>query len=146
MNDKPVKKPRLTRAAFRKFVAMPTRWDDNDVFGHINNVRYYAFFDTAVTRVEIEAGIFNLQRSNPVIPYVVESNCTYFEAVAFPEALEVGVGVERIGNSSVAYRLALFRQGGDLAVAQGVFIHVYVDSATEKPAPLPANSWDSSVR
>lgn len=138
MSDRPAKKPRLTRAAFKKFVPMPTRWDDNDVFGHVNNVRYYAYFDTAVTRVEIEAGIFNTSRDNPCIPYVVESNCTYFEGVAFPEALEVGVGIERIGNSSVSYRLALFREGGDIAVAQGTFIHVYVDSASEKPVPLPA--------
>jgi acyl-CoA thioester hydrolase len=114
-----------------------TRWDDNDAFGHVNNVKYYAFFDSAVTRVRDRGrDIFDLATS-PVIPYVVESTCTYFESVAFPEALEVGLAMERIGTSSLTYRLALFREGGGPAAAQGLFTHVYVDRKTERPVPLP---------
>jgi acyl-CoA thioester hydrolase len=115
---------------------MPTRFDDNDVFGHVNNVKYYAFFDTAITFVEMEAGIFNAADS-PLVPYVVESTCTYFEGVAFPDPLEIGVGMERIGNSSLTYRLGVFRAGGAEPVAQGLFTHVYVDRRTERPVAMP---------
>ncbi|HRK24100.1 MAG TPA: thioesterase family protein [Beijerinckiaceae bacterium] len=133
---KPTRKPRWQRSQFRRFVPMPTRWDDNDAFGHVNNVKYYAFFDTAITFVEIEAGIFN-SGSSPLVPYVVDSSCTYFEGVAFPDVLEVGVAIERIGRTSLTYRLGVFRPGADLPVAQGLFTHVYVDRATERPAPMP---------
>ena len=133
----PTRRHRWSRARFARFIDLPTRWDDNDAFGHVNNVKYYAFFDTAITFCEIEGGIFDLQTS-PVIPYVVDSNCTYFEGVAFPEALEVGVAIERIGNSSLTYALAVFRKGEAQPAAQGHFIHVYVDRQTERPVPLPA--------
>lgn len=132
----PVRKPRWGRERFARFIDMPTRWDDNDAFGHVNNVRYYAFFDTAITRIEIEGGIFDLANS-AVIPYVVESGCTYFEGVAFPDALEVGVAVERIGKTSLTYRLAIFVRGAAQPAAQGLFTHVYVDRKSEKPTPLP---------
>jgi acyl-CoA thioester hydrolase len=132
----PTRRHRWGRERFRRFIDLPTRWDDNDAFGHVNNVKYYAFFDTAITRLEIEGGIFDLETS-PVIPYVVESNCTYFEGVAFPDALEVGVAIERIGNSSLTYALGVFRKGEALAAAQGHFVHVYVDRATERPVKLP---------
>ena len=132
------RKHRWHRADFVRFIPIQTRWDDNDAFGHINNVKYYAFFDTAVTRVEIEADIFNLAAS-PVIPYVVESTCTYFESIAFPEALEVGLAMHRIGTTSLTYRLALFRDGAETPVAQGLFTHVCVDRKSERPMPLPAD-------
>lgn len=134
----PTRKHRWSRTSFARFIDMPTRWDDNDVFGHVNNVKYYAFFDTAITTVEIEGGIFNTATSD-IIPYVVESNCTYFEGVAFPDMLEVGLGVERIGNTSLTYRLGLFRKGAPEPAAQGRFIHVYVDRQSQRPVPLPAN-------
>lgn len=134
----PTRKHRWGRERFARFIDMPTRWDDNDAFGHVNNVRYYAFFDTAITRIEIEGGIFDLSKST-VIPYVVESNCTYFEGVAFPDALEVGVAIERIGNTSLTYRLGVFVKGEAQAAAQGQFTHVYVDRQSERPAPLPEN-------
>ena len=131
----PTRKHRWSRARFARFVEMPTRWDDNDAFGHVNNVRYYAFFDTVITRIEIEGGIFDIEAS-PVIPYVVESSCTYFEGVAFPDVLEIGVAIERIGTTSLTYALGLFRKGEAQPAAQGHFVHVYVDRKTEKPTPL----------
>lgn len=132
----PAKAQRWPRSRFARFVDLPTRWDDNDAFGHVNNVKYYAFFDTAITFCEIEGGIFDLA-SSPVIPFVVSSSCTYFEGVAFPEALEVGVGIERVGTTSVTYQLGVFRKGADQPAAQGQFVHVYVDRVSERPVPLP---------
>lgn len=128
---------RLSRADFALFRAIPTRWHDNDVFGHVNNVVYYSWFDTGVNAWLIEQGFLDVAQS-PVVGLVVETTCTYFESVAFPETVEVGLGVERLGSSSVTYRLGIFREGGALAAAQGRFTHVYVERATQKPVPIPA--------
>lgn len=130
------RQPRLGREAFRLFRAIPTRWNDNDVFAHVNNVVYYSWFDTTVTGWLLENGHLDAAAS-PVVPLVVETTCTYFESVAFPETVEVGLGVERLGTSSVTYRLGIFRQGGTQAAAQGRFTHVYVERATQKPVPIP---------
>jgi acyl-CoA thioester hydrolase len=129
--------PRLTRADFRVFRAIPTRWHDNDAYGHVNNVVYYGWFDTAVNAWLIEGGFLDLAGSN-VVGLVVETGCTYFESVAFPETVEAGIAVERLGNSSVTYRIGIFRQGGTQAAAQGRFTHVYVERASQKPVPIPA--------
>lgn len=131
------RQPRLSRESFRLFRPIPTRWHDNDVFGHVNNVVYYAWFDTGVNAWLIENGFLDPQAS-PVAGLVVETTCTYFESVAFPETVEIGLGVARLGSSSVTYRLGIFRQGGELAAAQGRFTHVYVERATQKPVPIPA--------
>ena len=129
--------PRLSRADFRVFRAIPTRWHDNDVFGHVNNVVYYGWFDTAVNAWLIENGFLDLSGSE-IVGLVVETACTYFESVAFPETVEAGIAVERLGNSSVTYRIGIFRQGADQAAAQGRFTHVYVERASQKPVPIPA--------
>ena len=127
---------RLTRGDFRVFRAIPTRWHDNDVFGHVNNVVYYGWFDTAVNAWLIENGFLDPATSE-IVGLVVETGCTYFESVAFPETVETGIAVERLGNSSVTYRIGIFRQGGEQAAAQGRFTHVYVQRAGQRPVPIP---------
>jgi len=130
------RQPRLTRDDFRVFRAITTRWHDNDVFGHVNNVVYYSWFDTAVTGWLIEGGFLD-PKTSEIVGLVVETGCTYFESVAFPEAVETGIAVERLGNSSVTYRIGIFREGGAQAVAQGRFTHVYVLRDEQKPVPIP---------
>ena len=125
------------RSAFRHFSAIATRWMDNDVYGHVNNVIYYAWFDTAVDPWLVEGGFLDVSDSE-AIGLVVETTCTYFESVAFPEIVEAGIVVERLGSSSVTYRIGIFRQGSELAAAQGRFTHVYVTRASQKPVPIPA--------
>jgi acyl-CoA thioester hydrolase len=134
MSDKPV---RLKRADFRLFRTIPTRWADNDVFGHVNNVVYYNWFDTVVNAWLIEQGFLDVKES-PVVGLVAGTRCDYFESVAFPETVEAGIAVERLGNSSVTYRIGIFRQGGAQAAAQGRFTHVYVERVDQKPVPIPA--------
>lgn len=131
------RQPRLGRSDFRVFRAIPTRWHDNDAYGHVNNVVYYAWFDTAVNAWLVEGGFLDVSDSE-AIGLVVETTCTYFESVAFPEIVEAGIVVERLGSSSVTYRIGIFRQGSELAAAQGRFIHVYVARASQKPVPIPA--------
>ena len=128
---------RSSRADYRAFRPIQTRWMDNDVYGHVNNVVYYSWFDTAVNGMLVEAGLLDVVNS-PVVSLVVETSCTYFESVAFPEPLEIGMAVSKLGRSSVAYRVAVFRKGSDLAAAQGRFVHVTVDRATQKPVEMPA--------
>lgn len=131
------RQPRLGRSDFRVFRAIPTRWHDNDAYGHVNNVVYYAWFDTAVNAWLVEGGFLDVSDSE-AIGLVVETTCTYFESVAFPEIVEAGIVVERLGSSSVTYRIGIFRQGSELAAAQGRFTHVYVARASQKPVPIPA--------
>ncbi|WP_038363836.1 thioesterase family protein [Bosea sp. UNC402CLCol] len=128
---------RLTRGDFRIFRAIPTRWHDNDVYGHVNNVVYYGWFDTAVNAWLIENGFLDPATSE-IVGLVVETGCSYFESVAFPETVEAGIAVERLGTSSVTYRIGIFRQGSEQAAAQGRFTHVYVARASQKPVPIPA--------
>ncbi|HEY0294309.1 MAG TPA: thioesterase family protein, partial [Bordetella sp.] len=112
------------------------RWMDNDVYRHVNNVVYYSFFDTAVNRLLIEAGLLDVAES-PVIGLVVETGCRYFAPVAFPDEIHAGVRVARLGRSSVRYEIGLFRNDEDKASAAGHFVHVYVDRATTRPTPIP---------
>ena len=126
----------LDRRAFRRFVPLTTRWSDNDGYGHLNNVVYYALFDTAVNALLIEAGLLDPVTS-PVIGLVVESRCRFFSSLAFPDPIEVGVAVEHLGRSSVRYRLAVFKTGAAQAAAQGGYTHVYVERASGRPAPIP---------
>ena len=132
------KRERLGREVFGLFRTVPTRWADNDVYGHVNNVVYYSWFDTAVNGWLVERGFLEIAGS-AIVGLVVETTCSYFESVAFPEPVEVGLGVERLGTSSVTYRIGIFREGGALAAAQGRFTHVYVDRATQRPVPIPAD-------
>ncbi|MCD0168430.1 thioesterase family protein [Deinococcus sp. 23YEL01] len=125
-----------TRAEYPYHHPTPTRWADNDVYGHVNNVTYYAYFDTAVNAYLAARGALDIH-GGAVIGLVVESGCAYFAPAAFPDTLSVGLRVGRLGSSSVRYELAVFREGDDAACAQGHFVHVYVDRDTRRPAPLP---------
>lgn len=124
------------RSAYRVFRPIATRWSDNDIYGHINNVEYYAFFDTVVNGHLIDHGVLDIQGGG-TIGLVVETGCSYFAPLAFPDRLEGGLRVDRIGTSSVQYGVAIFREGTRTAAAAGHFIHVYVDRDTQRPVPLP---------
>ncbi len=126
----------LGRESFARFVAVSTRWSDNDPYGHINNAAYYVFFDAAVNAVLIEAGLLDPATSQ-VIGLVVESHCVYFSSLSFPDAIEIGVAVEELGRSSVRYVVAAFKAGAPLAAAQGRYTHVYVARADQRPTPIP---------
>jgi acyl-CoA thioester hydrolase len=127
---------RGTRDDYRAFLTIPTRWMDNDVYGHVNNVVYYAYFDTAVNEHLVRAGGLDVER-DPVVGYVVETSCRYDRPVAFPDVLEAGLRVERLGRSSVVYAIGLFRQGESTPAAEGRFVHVWVERSSNRPAPVP---------
>lgn len=124
------------RSAYRVFRPIGTRWMDNDAYGHINNVVYYSFFDTAVNGYLIEAGALEIE-SSPVIGLVIETRCNYFAPLAFPQAVEAGLRVAHVGRSSVRYEVGLFGAGEPLTAAAGHFVHVYVDRVTRRPSALP---------
>jgi acyl-CoA thioester hydrolase len=131
--DRPVPNVRADYPVFRPIT---TRWMDNDVYGHVNNVVYYSWFDTAVNALLIERGALNIHQG-ATVGFVVETQCNYFAPLAFPQTVEAGIRVARIGGSSVRYEVGLFAQGAERAAAQGHFVHVYVDRATQRPVPLP---------
>lgn len=124
------------REAFAHFTTLTTRWLDNDMYGHVNNVQYYAFFDTVVNRYLIDSGALDFA-AGPVIGLVVETGCHYFSAVSYPEAVTAGLRVAHLGNSSVRYEVGIFRDDDPLTAARGHFVHVYVDRATRRPVRLP---------
>ena len=126
----------FSRAAFAQFVGMTTRWRDNDIYGHLNNVAYYEFFDAAVNGILIEAGLLD-PRSSPIIGFVADSDCRFFSSLSYPDRIEIGVTVEHLGRASVRYLLAAFKAGASLASAQGRYTHVYVERASGKPTPIP---------
>jgi acyl-CoA thioester hydrolase len=133
MSTRPQPEP---REAFRHHSQISTRWMDNDVYGHVNNVQYYSFFDTVVNRYLIEAGALDIH-AGAVIGLVIETHCNYFAPLAFPQPVEAGLRVAHVGTSSVRYEVGLFAPGEPLAAAVGHFVHVYVDRATRRPVPLP---------
>ena len=124
------------RNSYKAFRAISTRWMDNDVYGHVNNVVYYSWFDTAVNAWLIEQGALDIH-SGEVIGLVIETQCNYFAPLAFPQDVHAGLRVAHIGRSSVRYEVGLFAADGELCAAAGHFIHVYVDRATRRPVPLP---------
>ena len=131
------KKPQPeARGAYKAFRSIGTRWMDNDAYGHVNNVVYYSWFDTAVNAYLIEAGVLDVEHGS-TIGLVVETQCNYFAPLAFPETLEAGIRVAKLGASSVRYEVGLFAQGAPLTAAKGHFVHVYVDRQTRSPVPLP---------
>ena len=130
------KEKRAARSGYRTFVQLATRWHDNDIYGHVNNVVYYAWFDTAVNQLLIEAGLLD-PASSKIIGLVVETSCTYWASLAFPQKLSVGLRADHIGTSSVRYALAIFAEGEEKAAAQGLFTHVYVTRETGKAVPIP---------
>ncbi|MFX1674812.1 thioesterase family protein [Paraburkholderia sp. A2WS-5] len=123
------------RDAYPHFLCIPTRWMDNDVYGHVNNVVYYSYFDTVVNEYLLRTGVLDFGASD-AIGLVVETQCNYFESLAFPERVDAGLRVMKIGTSSVRYEIGLFREGDSQPAAQGHFVHVYVDRATRRPKPL----------
>jgi acyl-CoA thioester hydrolase len=127
----------LRRTDFRVLRELPTRWSDDDVYGHVNNVIHYLMFDTAVNGWLIEASGTDIRRL-PAIGVVVETSCRYFAELRFPEIVTAGIGLERLGTTSVVYRLALFGQHGVEPAAVGRFVHVYVDATSRRPVPVPA--------
>ncbi|HBK49444.1 MAG TPA: thioesterase [Pseudomonas sp.] len=128
--------PYRQREHYRHHTPITTRWHDNDVYGHVNNVVYYSFFDSAVNRLLVREGGLDIDQGR-VIALVVSSACDYQAPVAFPHDIEVGLVVSRLGNTSVHYQLAVFLAGQPLACATGRFVHVFVDREGRRPVPVP---------
>ena len=124
------------RDRYPHFLKIPTRWMDNDVYGHVNNVVYYSYFDTVVNEYLIRTGALNIEKS-PVIGLVVETQCRYFAPITFPDAVHAGLRVARLGRSSVRYEIGLFKNEDVSAAAQGHFVHVYVEREGRKATALP---------
>jgi acyl-CoA thioester hydrolase len=127
----------LRRTDFPVQRELPTRWSDDDTYGHVNNVVHYLMFDTAVNGWLIEASGFDI-RALPSIGVVVETSCRYFAELRFPDVVTAGIGLESRGRTSVVYRLALFGAASETPAAAGRFVHVYVDRETRRPTPIPA--------
>ena len=126
-----------TRAAYPHILLIQTRWMDNDIYGHVNNVTYYSYFDTVVNSYLIDVGGLDIH-DGTVVGFAVETTCRFFKPVAFPEKLAAGLRVGKLGNSSVRYEIAIFKDGEDTAAAAGHFVHVFVDRRTDRPTPVPA--------
>jgi len=131
--DRPSPAP---RSRYRRFVPLATRWTDNDAYGHLNNVVYLSLFDSAVNAELVAAGVLDIEHGE-VIGLVVETGCHFFSSLAFPQPLEAGLAVARIGRTSVSYEIGIFAAGAAETAAHGRFVHVYVDRKTRRPVPLP---------
>lgn len=128
--------PQHLRGDYRHFQPITTRWHDNDIYGHVNNVTYYSYFDSAVNAYLIAEGGLDIH-DGEVVGFVVSSACDYFTSIAFPNAIEVGLRVGKLGNSSVQYELAIFKVGEEQACAAGRFVHVFVERASNRPVTIP---------
>jgi len=138
-NPTPARPQAQPRSAFKVFRTITTRWMDNDAYGHVNNVVYYSWFDTAVNAHLIEQGALDIHHGN-TIGLVIETQCNYFSPLAFPQTIEAGIRVAKLGASSVRYEVGLFAQGAELCAAHGHFVHVYVDKEHRRPVKaLPLN-------
>jgi acyl-CoA thioester hydrolase len=124
------------RGAYPHFDVVPTRWMDNDIYGHVNNVVYYSYFDTVINRYLIREGGLDIA-AGEVIGVVAESNCRYFRGLAFPMEIDAGLAVGKLGRSSVRYEIGLFRRGEAEIAAEGYFVHVFVDRISRRPVPIP---------
>lgn len=125
-----------TRADYRHFLDIPTRWMDNDVYGHVNNVVYYSFFDTVINAFLVESGALDIHES-PVIGLAVETKCRFHAPLAFPQIVDAGLRIGHLGTRSVRYEVGLFARGDDRAAAEGHFVHVFVDRASRRPVAIP---------
>jgi len=125
-----------SRASYLVFRTLGTRWSDNDAYGHVNNVVYYNWFDTAVNAHLVEHGALDIHLGD-TIGLVVQSSCNFFSALAFPQTVEIGMRLSRLGSSSVSYNLGVFAAGASMTAASGQFVHVYVDRHSRRPVPLP---------
>lgn len=126
----------MQREHYRAFLSIPTRWMDNDAYGHVNNVIYYSYFDTAVNEHLIRAGGLDIER-DPVVGYAVETSCRFLRPLTFPQIVDAGLRVTKLGTSSVVYEIGLFAAGEDTLSAEGRFVHVWVDRATQRPSHVP---------
>lgn len=131
MSEKPV----IVRSEYVHFRSVPTRWTDNDVYGHVNNAVYYAFFDTAINDYLISEGGLEIHHGE-IVGLAVETHCRFLRSLAFPDVLEVGLRVGTLGRSSVRYELAVFTPDVESAAADGYFVHVFVDRTTRRPVPI----------
>ena len=128
------RKPR--REDYPHILQIPTRWNDNDVYGHVNNVEYYGYFDTVINHWLINEGGLDIHDGGTV-GFCVESSCRYHAPIAFPETVEAALRVGELGNSSVRYEIGIFKQGAEEAVADGHFVHVFVEVESGRPTPIP---------
>jgi len=124
------------RSSYNYFADITTRWMDNDIYGHVNNVVYYSYFDSVANKFLIEEGGLDIH-SAEIIGFVVASSCQYKSPIAYPDKIEAGLTVNKLGNSSVEYAIAIFKQGAESASAVGTFTHVFVNRATDKSVPIP---------
>lgn len=138
------RKPPATRAEFKAWRNMTTRWADNDAYGHVNNTVYYEWFDSAVNAWMVEQGMLDIEHGDP-IALVVETRCTYAAPLAFPQPVEIGLAVGELGRSSIRYRIGVFAEGSDSAAAEGEFVHVVVDRRTRRPIEIPSD-WRAKFR
>ena len=125
-----------SREDYKQIIVIPTRWMDNDVYGHVNNVIYYSFFDTAVNQILIDLELLDFNKSE-IIGLVVETSCTYHKPISFPDVIEAAIKIDRLGNSSIRYNIGLFKKGDSEPCATGYFVHVYVDRLSRKPSKIP---------
>ena len=125
-----------SREDYKKILVIPTRWMDNDVYGHVNNVIYYSFFDTAVNQILIDLELLDFNKSE-IIGLVVETSCTYHKPISFPDIIEAAIKIDKLGNSSIRYNIGLFKKGDSEPCATGYFVHVYVDRLSRKPRKIP---------
>ena len=131
-----------TRADYRHFLVIPTRWMDNDTYGHVNNVTYYSYFDTVVNEHLIREGGLDI-RGAAVVGLVVETSCRFYRPLSFPETIDAGIRVAKLGRSSVSYEIALFREGEATPAASGRFVHVWVDRKAMQPTDIPLRVRDA---
>ena len=125
-----------TRAAYKHVMRIGTRWKDNDIYGHVNNVEYYSYFDTVINAYLIASGALDIHHG-AVIGLCAESHCKFLDSLAFPLAVDAGLRVAHLGKSSVRYEIGLFAEDKETCAAQGWFVHVFVDRVTRKSTPLP---------
>ena len=133
------------RQAYPHFQTITTRWKDNDVYGHVNNVEYYSYFDTVINTYLIRRGGLDIQ-AGAAIGLCAESHCRFLDSLGFPDAVDAGLRVARLGNSSVSYEIGLFREGSAAPAAEGWFVHVFVDRQNRRPCPIPAPLREALAR
>ena len=126
----------IRREDFKHWLVIPTRWMDNDVYGHVNNVQYYSFFDTVINEYLINTGGLDIH-TGEIIGVAVETQCQFLQSISFPEKIDAGLRVSKLGNSSVRYEIGLFKQGEVDAAAFGYFVHVFVNRQSRRPEPIP---------
>jgi acyl-CoA thioester hydrolase len=134
---------RATRSEFKAWRPFDTRWADNDAYGHVNNTIFYQWFDSAVNGWLVEQRLLDIQAGDP-IALVAETRCSFLAPLEFPQDVEVGLAVAKLGRSSVRYRIGVFADGAAQAAAQGEFVHVLVDRVTRRPVDMP-DAWRSAL-